>query len=176
MLSYQTQKLITSNEASATINEVPITNILKVVLETNEQLQLSVDDDLDKNTNMIWTSSDNVVATVDGYGVVMGLTSGNTVITVTSKDGTYTDHINVLVVADASDLRLAVDLIVGKSSRLTVDDLTDTVDVTWASTNPSVATISNKGKVTAVSKGLALITATDDTGNIIGQLYIRVRE
>ncbi len=165
-----------SNEASATLPETPIINILKVVLEVNEQLQLSVDDDLDKNTDMIWTSSDNAVAIVDGYGVVTALTPGNTVITVTSVDGTYTDYINILVVDDAKDLRLAVDLKVGKSCRLTVDDLSDTVNVTWASMDPSVANVTSNGKVTAVSKGLALVTATDDTGKLIGQIYVRVRE
>jgi uncharacterized protein YjdB len=97
-------------------------------------------------------------------------------VTVTSPDGTYTDYINILVVDDADDLRLAVDLKVGKSCRLTVDDLTDTVKVIWTSMDPSVATISSKGKVTAVSEGLALMTATDSDGNVIGEVYVRVRE
>ncbi|WMJ88882.1 Ig-like domain-containing protein [Anaerocolumna sp. MB42-C2] len=165
-----------SDEASAVLPEVPLVNVLKVVLEVNEQLQLSVDDDLDVNTEMIWTSSDNAVATVDGNGVVTALKPGNTVITVASADGTYTDYINVLVVDDAKDLRLAVDLKVGKSCRLTVDDLTNTVNVTWSSMDPSVVTVASNGKVTAVSKGLALVTATDDTGKLIGQVYVRVRE
>lgn len=149
---------------------------LKVVLEVDEELQLSVDDDLDANTEMSWTSSDNAAATVDENGIVTALAPGNTVITVTSEDGTYTDYINVLVVDDADDLRLAVDLKVGKSCRLTVDDLTGTVMATWASMDPTIATVSTKGKVTAVSEGLTLITATDEEGNIIGQVYVRVRE
>lgn len=165
-----------SNEASATVEVIPVDNILKVVLEVNEQLQLSLDDDLDVNTEMIWTSSDNAVAAVDGNGVVTALTPGNTVITVTSADGTHTDYINVLVVDDAKDLRLAVDLKVGKFCRLTVDDLTNTVNVTWDSMDPSVAIVASNGKVTAVGKGLVLVTATDDTGEIIGQVYVRVRE
>lgn len=40
----------------------------------------------------------------------------------------------------------------------------------------TVATVASNGKVTAVSKGLTLITATDEEGNIIGQIYVRVRE
>jgi hypothetical protein len=165
-----------SNEASAIIAVTPALTALKVVLEVGEELQLSVDDDLDVNTEMTWTSSDNAVAIVDGNGAVTALTPGNTVITVTSADGTYTDYINILVVDDADDYRLAVDLKAGKSCRLTVDDLTDTVKVTWASMDPTIATVSTKGKVTAVREGLTIITATDEEGNIIGQVYVRVRQ
>jgi uncharacterized protein YjdB len=167
-----------SNEASAILNHpvTPSPVTLKVVLEVGEELQLSVDDDLGKNTDMTWTSSDNTVATVDVDGVVTALKHGNTIITVVSKDGTYTDKINVLVVDDAKDLRLAVDLKVGKSCRLTVDDLTNTFNVTWASMDPTVATVASNCKVTAVSKGITLITAADKGGNIIGQIYIRVRQ
>lgn len=153
-----------------------IKNILKVVLEVNERLQLSVDNDLGVNTEMSWTSSDNTVVTVNENGVVSALAPGNTVITVKSVDGTYTENINVLVVEDASDYRLAVDLKIGQSCRLTIDDLTDTIKATWASMDSSVADVSRNGKVATLSKGLALITAKDETGNIIGKVYVRVRE
>ena len=125
---------------------------------------------------MAWTSSNNTVAAINGNGVVTALAPGNTVITVTSVDGMYTENINVLVVEDANDYRLAVDLKVGQSSRLTIDDLTDTVKVTWTSMDSSIADVSSKGKVTALSKGLALITAKGEDGNIISKVYVRVRE
>ncbi|BCJ93341.1 hypothetical protein acsn021_09100 [Anaerocolumna cellulosilytica] len=158
------------------VEEISNVRKLKVVLEVKEQLQLSVDEDLDENLEMIWTSSNDTVATVDANGVVTALAPGNTMITVTSGDGTYTDYINVLVVDDAKDYRLAVDLKVGKTCRLTVDDLTDTVKVNWSSLDLTVATVSSKGKVTAVSEGLTVVIATDEEGNEIGQIYIRVRE
>ncbi len=151
-------------------------NKLKVVLEVNEKLQLSVEDDLSENLNITWISSDDSVATVDTNGVMKGKSPGNTMITVTSSDGLYTDTINVLVVDDAKDLRLAIDLKVGGSCRLTVDDLTETLPVIWSSLNTDIATVSDKGIVTAVRKGLIFITATDEEGNIIGQVYVRVRE
>ena len=162
-----------SNEASATLPEVPIINILKVVLEVNEQKQLSVTDELSDNTEMTWTSSDISIATVDANGLVKALKSGNTVITCTSEDGLYTETINVLVVD--LDLQLAVDLNIGDKCRLTVDDLTDTANVTWTSYDASIATVNSKGRVTAISEGLTLITATDKEGNEIGRIYIRVR-
>lgn len=169
---------VTSSEVSGTpTNEIPtIESKLKVVLEPTESLQLSVDDNLAINTNMTWTSSDNTVATVNEKGVVTALAPGNTVITVKSPDDTYTDYINVLVVEDASDYRLAIDLKVGQSARLTVDDLTNTVNTTWEPMDSAIANVTSKGKVTALKKGLVLFTAKDEDGNVIGKVYVRVRE
>lgn len=169
---------VTSAEVSATpTTETPtIESKLKVVLEPTESLQLSVDDNLAINTNMTWTSSDNTVATVNEKGVVTALAPGNTVITVKSPDNTYTDYINVLVVEDAGDYRLAIDLKVGQSARLTVDDLTNTVNATWEPMDSAIANVTSKGKVTALKKGLVLFTAKDEEGNVIGKVYVRVRE
>ena len=151
------------------------TNTLKVVLEPKEELQLSVDDALEENINMTWISSDESVATVDETGVVTALKKGDVTITVKSKDGKYTDKIYILVVDDATELRLALDMKVGTTRRVTIDDLTDTKTVTWNSMDPEIAVIDTKGKITAVSKGLVLITATDKNGKIVGTVYVRVR-
>lgn len=169
---------VTSSEVSGTpTTETPtVDSKLKVVLEPEEKLQLSVDDHLDENTNVTWTSSDSTVAQVDTNGVVTAIKAGNAVIHVQSPDRTYSDEINVLVVDNADDYRLAVDLQVGKTSRLTVDDLTNTLNVTWDSSDATVATVSSKGVVTAKGKGLTLAKATDRDGNVVGQVYVRVRE
>ncbi len=169
-----------SNEASAepiADQTPPATEAkLKVVLEVSEALRLSVDDDLNVNTQMAWTSSDQTVATVNEKGIVTALAPGNTIITVKSVDGSYTDYINVLVVENADDYRLAIDLNVGGTARLTADDFTNPTNVTWAPMDSSIANVTSKGKVTALSKGLVLITVKDNEGNIIGRVYVRVRE
>ncbi len=169
-----------SNEASAIpepSQTPPTTDLkLKVVLEVSEALRLSVDDDLNVNAQMSWSSSDPTVATVNEKGIVTALAPGNTVITVKSVDGSYTDYINVLVVENADDYRLAIDLKIGETARLTADDFTNTANITWAPMDSSIANVTSKGKVTALSKGLVLISAKDANGNIIGRVYVRVRE
>lgn len=160
-------------EMMEVINGPVESSALKLVLEKNEVKQLSVSEDLSDNTELTWTSSDTNIATVDANGKVKALKPGNTVITCTSSDGEYTDTINVLVVD--LDYQLAVDLLIGEKCRLTVDDLKDTTNVTWTVNAPTIATITSKGKVTAVGEGLTFITAIDDEGNIIGQVYVRVR-
>ncbi len=162
-----------SNKASVTTTSQQ-TNQLKLVLEVNQEKQLSVSEELSGNTEIDWTSSDSAIATVDVNGKVKASKPGNTVITCTSKDNSYTEKINVLVVD--LDYQLAVDLEVGGICRLTIDDLTNTTSVTWSSYNTTIATVSAKGKVTAVSEGLTYIVATDKDGKEIGRIYIRVRQ
>lgn len=158
-----------SNEASATPQAL---NQVKLVLEVKEEKQLSVSDDLLDNTDMDWISSNPEVASVDMYGKVKALKPGDTVITCISKDLSYVDFISVLVVD--LEKQLAVDLYVGETCKLTVDNLRRN-DVTWTSNNPAIATVSSNGKVTAMGEGLTFITATDKDGNEIGRIYIRVR-
>ncbi len=158
-----------SNEVSATPQ---VLNQLKLVLEVNEEKQISISDELSDNTEMTWTSSDSTIATVDENGKVKALKPGNTVITCTSED--YTESINVLVVD--LEYQLAVDLTIGDTCRLTVDDLENTTSVKWSSYDSNIATVSAKGKVTAISEGLTYIVANDKDGNEIGRIYIRVRQ
>lgn len=68
-----------------------------------------------------------------------------------------------------------MDLKVGETCRLTVDDYKNTAKVTWTSVDTSIATVSAKGKVKAANAGLVLMTATDANGKQIGQVYVRVR-
>ena len=163
-----------SNEVSATPMAPQPTNQLKLVLEVNQEKQLSVSEELSDNTEMDWISSDTSIATVDSNGKVKALKPGNTVITCTSKDKSYTESINVLVID--LEYQLAVDLSIGDTCRLTIDDLTNTDYVTWSSYDPTIANVSAKGKVTAVSEGLTYAVASDKDGKEIGRIYVRVRQ
>lgn len=163
-----------SNEVAATPLYVAPEKVLKLVLEVKEEKQLSVSDDLEDNTELEWTSSDEAIATVDANGKVKALKPGNTTITCVNADGSYTDRINVLVVD--LELQLSVDLHIGESCRLTVGDLANADKVTWVADDPTIATVSNKGKVTAVNEGLSYITALDEQGIEVGRIYIRVRQ
>lgn len=157
-----------------TVKTESVAKQLKVVLGVGENLQLSVSNDLSKNENVTWASSDSGVTSVDTNGIATAVAPGNAIITVTGGDS-YTESIHILVVKNADDYRLAVDLKVDKTCRLTMDDYTNTFAGTWTSMDPSVATVSSSGKVKAAGAGLALITASGTDGNEIGQVYVRVR-
>lgn len=59
----------------------PITRTLKVVLELNEQLQLTMDDDVTVDSRMTWISSTPFVASVSSDGIIKAAKTGNTIIT-----------------------------------------------------------------------------------------------
>lgn len=144
---------------------------LCVLLETDEQTQLSLSQDLALNSEYIWSSEDEMVATVDTNGLVTAVGEGVAKIYAESQDGTFKEYISVKVLDQVYDeLRLALDLNVGKSARLY---LSDNEGIVWTSMDPSVATVDETGKVTAVKKGLAIIQ-TEDNGEIY-KIYVRAR-
>ena len=119
-----------------------------------------------------WTSSDSTVATVEN-GTVTGLAIGTTTITATAGTETATCEVSVVygnlwIGANSNNSSVtSVNLVLGvhPSETLIVeveDSYSQKVEnalVTWTSNNPSVATVDNNGKVTAVSVGTATITA-----------------
>ena len=126
------------------------------------------------NRNVTWTSSNPAVAAVDENGKVTAVCGGSAVITVKTVDGGYTDTCTVTVTVKT----VAVDSVsLDKDTlRLEVggeDTLTATVSpaeatnkaVTWTSSDESVATVDENGKVTAIGAGDADITVTSVDGS-----------
>lgn len=127
--------------------------------------------DASKKT-VTWSSSDSNVATIDN-GVVKAIAPGRATITVTTKDGGKTATCAVTVktatvaVTGVSLNKTSLELTVGGSETLTAtiapSDATNK-DVTWSSSNTSVAAIDANGKVTAVITGNATITVMTTDG------------
>ena len=118
------------------------------------------------NTELTWMSSVPEVASVDASGKVTALKKGITVIIVRSAaDSTIQAVCNVEVKEGVSmkltQDALALDLVSIKTATLHVEVSGATNPaLTWVSDNTSVATVDATGKVTAVSVGSAVITAT----------------
>lgn len=146
---------------------------LAVLLEINEKVQLSVTDDIADNEKLDWTSSDEVVASVDNLGKVTAHKEGTTYITAKNEDGSYEEQILVRVIhtdGPSDELRLSVHINSGESRRLYLND--DFENITWKSMDESIVKVDNKGKITGVSSGLALITA--EYKDEIHVCYVRV--
>ena len=125
------------------------------------------------NKGIIWSSSNEAVATVSSEGEVTALSLGEAVITATAADGsgvTASCTVTVGRVPVASVLldKSEATLNAGESLTLAVtilpEDATDK-SVTWTSSNDDVATVSSDGVVTAVGAGTADITATANDGS-----------
>lgn len=158
-----------SNEVSVTIPQAN-SLLLSVLLNTGETVQLSTSFNLDNNSNYIWSSTNESVATVDSKGKVTAISEGTANIYAKSQDGTFMEYIPVKVVKNADKLRLAVHL---KQSEKTHLYLTDNAsNITWKSLDNTIVTISAEGEVTGVNKGLAIVQAILDGKTY--QIYVRV--
>lgn len=118
-----------------------------------------------------WKSGNEAVATVTD-GVVKGISEGTATITVTTTDGLKTAsclvdvtdyHAESVVLSQTSDINLNKGENVSLTATVSPDNAVNK-NVTWSSSDPAVATVSQNGEVTAVGGGEATITVTTVDG------------
>lgn len=149
---------------SKTLNKGEIVQLTATVLPT---------DATDKT--VIWSSSNNDIASVDNKGEVTAVGPGTATITATANDGSgkaascritvnepYTPPAIVHVTGISLDRETATikkGSILQLSATVTPSNADDKT-VRWESSNTDVATVDGNGKVTAIAPGTATITVT----------------
>ena len=153
---------VTLKKTSLTM-QVGKTEILKVTVKpTNAVIK-----------NVIWTSSNTKVATVDSKGKVKAIGKGTATITATAADGsgknaackvTVVKKIvtGVTIKCKANTVKVKKTLTLTATVQPTNADIKD---VTWKSSNTKVATVDSNGKVCGIKKGTVTITATAKDGS-----------
>ena len=147
-------------------------NNVKLTLgKSNSILQVGGTDNLGvnvypANSTLLWNSSNESVATVDEKGNVKALAQGTTTITVSTLHGVTATCTVTVVTADES---VSVDkttlaLKCGAFDTITATIIPSDRTVTWSSSDETVATVDQNGKVTAVGTGTATITARTPKG------------
>ena len=123
------------------------------------------------NKKIVWTSSDETVATVAASGSIKFLQPGEVTITCSADDGGGTSAQCVISsVQGTKKVQLDnknVQLILGSKASAAQTNLTYTLspentsfrDVTWMSSDETCATVDSNGKVTALKAGEVTITA-----------------
>ncbi|WP_222982847.1 Ig-like domain-containing protein [Flagellimonas meishanensis] len=131
---------------------------------------LMVTSDLE-GSSVVWSSSDETVATVDQNGLVTPLTIGNAIITAEVANGSAQ---SIVMVIDGPVTKLELDptqleLYSGESESISIAtleaDVAQVSDPIWNSDNETVATVDQDGNVTAVAAGTATITVTVDNAS-----------
>lgn len=115
--------------------------------------------------DLVWTSSDEAVATVDGDGLVTAVGAGMAEIKVSASDVNLSSSCMVTVVVPATGITVPdkLDLVLNGqntanlNAMATPEDATDVV-LTYVSSDEKVATVDETGMVTAVGNGEADIT------------------
>ncbi len=168
---------VTVLEADNKNEEVKITKLnmnkpsLNLKIGEKETLIASILPSNATNKELIWTSSDTSIVTVEN-GKVSAVGKGEAIITVTNKDGTIEakSNIKVLEVSDEEIPlkkivinRTEMSLYVGNEQLLVASlipgNTTDT-EVYWSSSNEKVAKV-EEGRVIATGIGGAVITITN---------------
>lgn len=154
---------VTLNKEDYTFNSIGNTIYLTATVLPSDATNKEID----------WSSDNEVVATVNQYGKVTANGNGTATITVITKDQGKTATCVITVAQWVTEIILnetTLTLTEGETENLSVSsiapDNANDKSVTWNSSDESVATVDASGKVTAISKGRATITAlaNDNSG------------
>ena len=168
-----------SNATQVTIRPLkPVTGVtldrtsLTLAVGNSKTLTAALTPSDASNQSVVWESSTPSVAAVDAGGTVTGVSKGTATITVKTSDGGKTATCEVSVVTPVpvtgvtlsrSEMTIAVNSVVFLTAAVSPGNATEQA-VTWSSDNPAVAKVSLIGQVTAVSAGIAKITAKTADG------------
>jgi len=136
------------------------------------------------NPDVIWSSDNDAVATVDADGHVTPVSTGYATITVAAKENNAVTNTCVISVQpvrtrvtgisfEAETLNLGI---YGTTTLLPIIQPLDATDqsVTWTTNNKTVATVSRNGEVTGLNVGYAVITATTNDGSFSASITVKV--
>ena len=139
----------------------------KATLDVGEKLTLYTEftPATASNTAVIWSSSDEEIATVNKDGEVTAKQGGLVVIQCQSDDGGYNAVCIITVVEEVTELKITPEqykLGLGKTFQLTAEITNSTAsnkDLEWYSSDESIVTVDQNGKIRGMALGYATITA-----------------
>lgn len=150
-----------------TLDQTTIDSTKATVGGPNVTLNATVEPALAEQT-VTWTSSDSSKVTVSSAGVLAFVAAGNATITATAIDGTTVGTCAVTVgeavtINSVTLTKNTTTIYVGASETLAYTIDPSGQAVTWTSSDPTVATVSDAGKVTALAAGTTTITCASYT-------------
>ena len=133
-----------------------------------------------KDQEIEYISSNKNVATVDSLGNILGIKSGNAVITVKAKENNVSANLSIQVYTPVTDMQLNVenlnlqigDAFIIKPTILPTD--ASNQNIKYQSENSNIAQVDNAGKITAIEEGTTKIIVQTEDGNITKEIQITV--
>ena len=159
-------------------------SITMVQQKETKQLTAIVNPDDATDKTVIWSSTNENVATVDENGIVYAKNVGNaTIIATSASNPEITDICEIIVIqpvtsVSMSDATFTFDGIGGiKQLMATVlpEDASDK-SVRWESSNTAVCTVSSSGIVVAVGVGVSVVSVTTVDGGYVAVCIVTVKE
>ncbi len=186
---------VLNDTISITVNDVVTgvkLHIKKIELEVGETRHLgaTVEPPTAKNKNVLWSTSNAKIVSVDVNGKITAVDEGTATIKVTTEEGRFTDVCEVTVLEEdiiKPDLNTQVTgIVISKTTTTLSKGQTEQLDafvlpatalfqsVSWKSSNTDIVTVDQKGKIKAISSGIAVITVTSDDGGYTASCVVTV--
>lgn len=152
-------------------------------LGSSKILKAVVTPDTASNKNVIWSSSNSGVITVDSNGIITGVGLGTATITATAADGKgAVASIGLTVIKPVANISVtpsSMTLLEGRTGSVMASvspaDATYT-GVKWKTSDSAIATVDNAGSVTAISAGSCTVSAISLDGNSVqGRITVNVK-
>ncbi len=156
-----------------------------IVSGSTETVTATVEPANAANKGLMWSSSDDQVATVNQSGEITAVGVGTADITVTTSDGSNITK-TIVVTVTAGTVSVTGVSISGSATISIVDGSTAPVtatiapanatnnSVTWSSSDAQVATVDQSGEITALGVGTVTITVTTSDGPYIATVAVTV--
>ena len=134
--------------------------------------------------NVTYKSSNENVAKVSN-GTVTGVSAGKATITIKTKNGHEETFEVTVIESNLTKITLnptTLNFVVGDTASKKISATLEPADamnrkITWTSTNTNVATVNDKGEVTAVGKGTCEVKATSEkNASVYGSCSVTVSE
>ncbi len=134
--------------------------------------------------NVTYISSNENVAKVSN-GTVTGVSAGKATITIKTRNGHEETFEVTVIESNLTKITLnptTLNFVVGDTASKKISATLEPADamnrkITWTSTDTNVATVNDKGEVTAVGKGTCEIKATSEkNANVFGSCSVTVSE
>lgn len=172
-------------ECTVTVSHVAVQSISlpeTTALSCNRTVQLTPTILPERATNLdvTWESKDETVVTVDDKGLATGVGEGTTEIVVRAENDSFaTTQVTVRYVKPekVSLNKTGAELYLSDTLKLAAEISPEDVsnrDLSWTSSDDSIASVDENGVVTAHKEGMALITAEAE-GGVCGGCTVTVR-
>lgn len=136
------------------------------------------------NQQVIWTSSNEEIATVSAYGAIKGIAPGDAIITATAKDGSgVSSQCMVTVVSPVTKITIeekSISMPAKESLHIsaTVEPENASIkEIVWSSSDEKTVIVDRMGIIHAINNGHAIITAAaTDGSNVTATINVTVED
>ncbi len=184
--------LAACDDDAASVKGITITskdNKQEIVVDETLQLTATVFPENATEKGVLWSVSNDKIASVSDSGLVKGLAKGNVEVVATSKENKDISQKLALIVKEKpaeviqpTSVKIkvtndATEVAVGQSLRLetVVSPKGASQEVVWSSSSDALATVTTRGEVTGVKEGDVTITATcKDASTVKASVNLKV--